>query len=136
MRMAMNLDPNTLILGEDHNMILKTITKMSWNTKRLFQRGRMLHQKQNKMKFACHPCERFVYSPSIELWRKYQMFYNQRNNLKWDNLKRDNLTSSVAVAITDVFRKNGINVSNKFVRIQKIFTKIYDIKNRRVIYGT
>jgi len=43
---------------------------------------------------------------------------------------------SVAVAITDVFRKNGINVSNKVVRILKIFTKIYDIKNRRVIYGT
>jgi len=46
------------------------------------------------------------------------------------------MPSSVAAAITDVFRKNGINVSNKFVRIPKIFTKIYDIKNRRVIYGT
>ena len=43
---------------------------------------------------------------------------------------------SVATAITDVFRKNGINVLNKFVRILKIFTKIYDIKNRGVIYGT
>jgi len=43
---------------------------------------------------------------------------------------------SVAVVITNVFRKNGINVSNKFVRILKIFTKIYNIKNRRVIYGT
>jgi len=42
---------------------------------------------------------------------------------------------SVAVVITNVFRKNGINVSNKFVRILKIFTKIYDIKNHRVIYA-
>jgi hypothetical protein len=71
-------------------MILKTMTKTSWNTKRLFQRGRTLiiHQKQNKTKFACHPCERFVYSPSIELQRKSQMFHNQRNNLKRDNLAR------------------------------------------------
>jgi len=44
--------------------------------------------------------------------------------------------TSVAAAITDVFRKNGISVSNKFVRILKIFTNIYDIKNRGVIYGT
>jgi len=44
---------------------------------------------------------------------------------------------SIVVAITDVFReKNGINVSNKFVKILKIFTKIYDIKNRGVIYRT
>jgi len=34
--------------------------------------------------------------------------------------------SSVAMAITG--KKNGINVSNKFVRILKIFIKIYDIK--------
>ena len=46
------------------------------------------------------------------------------------------VSGSVAAAITDVFRKNGINVSNKFVRILKIFNKIYDIKNRGVIYGT
>ena len=44
--------------------------------------------------------------------------------------------SSVAAAIADVFRKNGINVRNKFVRILKIFTKINDLKNRRVIEGT
>src|ERR1700676_4025796 len=90
MRMAMNLDPNILTLGEDHNMILKTITKTSWNTKRLFQKGRMLimHQKQNKMKFACHPCERFIYLPSVELWKKNWMFHNQMNNLKRDNLMR------------------------------------------------
>jgi hypothetical protein len=42
-------------------------------------------------------------------------------------------TSSVAAAIADVFRKNGINVTNKFVRIMKIFTKINDLKNRGVI---
>src|SRR5882762_8221061 len=90
MRMAMNLDPNILTLGEDHNMILKTITKTSWNTKRLFQRGRMLimHQKQNKTKFTCHPCEQFVYSPSVELRKKNQTFQNQRNGLKRDNLAR------------------------------------------------
>ena len=41
---------------------------------------------------------------------------------------------SVATAITNVFRKNGINVSNKFVRILKIFSKIYDIKNCGAIY--
>jgi hypothetical protein len=40
---------------------------------------------------------------------------------------------SVAVAIADVFRKNRINVRNKFVRILKIFTKINDLKNRGVI---
>ena len=40
---------------------------------------------------------------------------------------------SVAVVITDVFRKKRINVSNKFVRIMKIFTKINDLKNCGVI---
>jgi len=40
---------------------------------------------------------------------------------------------SVATVITDVFRKKRINVSNKFVRIMKIFTKINDLKNRGVI---
>jgi len=35
-RMVMNLDPNTLILGEDHSMILKTKGMATWNTKRLF----------------------------------------------------------------------------------------------------
>ena len=41
--------------------------------------------------------------------------------------------SSVAVVITDVFGKKRINVSNKFVRIMKIFTKINDLKTTRVI---
>jgi len=40
------------------------------------------------------------------------------------------------MAITDVFRKDGIYVSNKFVRVLKNFTKIYDIKNCGVIYRT
>src|ERR1700692_4870653 len=46
---------------------------------------------------------------------------------------KDNGTS-VAAAITDVFRKNGITVSNKFVRILKIFTNIYDIKRAPTLY--
>jgi hypothetical protein len=33
-------------------------------------------------------------------------------------------------------KKNGIYVQNKFAKILKIITKIYDIKSRRVIYGT
>ena len=41
---------------------------------------------------------------------------------------RQNAMSSVATVITDVFRKKRINVSNKFVRIMKIFTKINDLK--------
>ena len=52
------------------------------------------------------------------------------------NLPENWLKPSVAMAITDVFQKNGINVLNKFMRILKIFTKIYDIKNHRVVYGT
>jgi hypothetical protein len=40
---------------------------------------------------------------------------------------------SVAVVVTDVFQKKLINISNKFVRIMKIFTKANDLKNRRVI---
>jgi hypothetical protein len=42
---------------------------------------------------------------------------------------------SVATVITDVFRreKKWINVSNKFMRIMKIFTKINDLKNCGVI---
>jgi hypothetical protein len=80
MRMVMNWDPSIWILGEDHNMILKTkvTTKTSWNTKRLFQRGRMImHQKQKK--FACHPCELFEYLPSVELWRVTWMPHNPWN---------------------------------------------------------
>ena len=42
---------------------------------------------------------------------------------------------SVATVITDVFRreKKWINVSNKFMRIMKIFTQINNLKNRGVI---
>src|SRR5882762_3773575 len=91
-RMVMSWDPNIQILGEDHNMILKTKTKTktSWNTKRLFQRGRMMnmHQKQNKMKFACCPCEQFVSLPSVGLRRETQTFHYQRNNLVRSCLKR------------------------------------------------
>ena len=42
-------------------------------------------------------------------------------------------TLSVATVITNVFQKKQINVSNKFVRIMKIFTKINDLKNCGVI---
>ena len=41
--------------------------------------------------------------------------------------------NSVAMAIANVFRKNRINVGNKFVRILNIFTKINDLKNCGVI---
>ena len=40
---------------------------------------------------------------------------------------------SVAMVITDVFWKKWINVSNKLVRIMKIFTKKNDLKNHGVI---
>src|SRR5712664_342101 len=87
MRMAMNLDHNLLILGEDHNMILKMIAKTSWNIKRLFQKGRMMIGHQKQTKFACRPCERFKYLPSVELRRATWMLHNpwnihQRNRLQ------------------------------------------------------
>jgi len=71
LRMVMNWDSSIRILGEDHNMILKTkaTTKTSWNTKRLFQKGRMMIMHQKQKKFACRPCELFEYLPSEELWR-------------------------------------------------------------------
>jgi len=67
----MNWDPSIRILGEDHSMILKTraTTKTSWNTKRLFQRGRMMMMHQKQKKFACRPCELFEYLLSVELRR-------------------------------------------------------------------
>jgi len=43
------------------------------------------------------------------------------------------LHSSVATAIADVFRKNGINVGRKFARIMKILDKIDNVKSRGVI---
>jgi hypothetical protein len=74
-------DPSIQILGEDHNMILKmkTTMKMSWNTKRLFQRWRMMIMPQKQKKFACCPCELFVYLPSIELQRATWMLHNLWN---------------------------------------------------------
>ena len=44
-------------------------------------------------------------------------------------------TSSVAMVMTDVFQKNEINLLRKFAKIMRIFDKIDDSKNRRVIYG-
>ena len=41
--------------------------------------------------------------------------------------------SSVATAIADVFRKNGINVGREFAKIMKILDKIDDVKSRGVI---
>ena len=41
--------------------------------------------------------------------------------------------NSVATAIADVFRKNGINVGRKFAEIMKILDKIDDVKSRGVI---
>lgn len=41
--------------------------------------------------------------------------------------------TSVATAIADVFRKNGINVGRKFAKIMKILDKIDDVKSRGVI---
>ena len=40
---------------------------------------------------------------------------------------------SVATAIADVFRKNGISVGYKFTKMLKIFDKIDEMKNRGVI---
>ena len=41
--------------------------------------------------------------------------------------------TSVATAIADVFRKNGINVGRKFAEIMKILDKIDDVKSQGVI---
>src|ERR1700676_918369 len=84
MRMVMNWDPSIRILGEDHNMILKTkaTTKTSWNTKRLFQKGRMMIMHQKQKKFACRPCELFEYLPSEELRRVTWMPHKQMNRLQ------------------------------------------------------
>jgi len=43
------------------------------------------------------------------------------------------MPASVATAIADVFRKNGINVGRKFAKIMKILDKIDDVKSRGVI---
>ena len=45
------------------------------------------------------------------------------------------LDNSVATVMTDVFQKNEINLSRKFSKIVRIFDKIDDSKNRRVING-
>src|ERR1700676_3353020 len=81
MRMVINWDPSIRILVEDHNMILKTkvTMKMSWNTKRLFQRGRMMIMHQKQKKFACHLCELFKYLPSVEFQRVTWMPHNPWN---------------------------------------------------------
>jgi hypothetical protein len=44
-----------------------------------------------------------------------------------------NLSSSVATAKADIFRKNAISVENKFAKIMKIFDEINEVKSRRVI---
>ena len=46
---------------------------------------------------------------------------------------RNASADSVATAIADVFRKNGINVGRKFAKIMKILDKIDDVKSRGVI---
>ena len=43
------------------------------------------------------------------------------------------LSSSVATAIADVFRKNAISMGRKFAKMLKIFDKINGIKSQRVI---
>jgi hypothetical protein len=43
------------------------------------------------------------------------------------------LTPSVAMAIADVFRKNGISVGMNLAKILKIFEKIDETKSRGVI---
>ena len=40
---------------------------------------------------------------------------------------------SVATVMTDVFRKNEINLLRKFAKIMRIFDNIDDSKNRGVI---
>ena len=45
-----------------------------------------------------------------------------------------NIPLSVAMVMTNVFRKNGIMVSGKLAKIVRIFVDIGHIKNRGVIY--
>ena len=40
---------------------------------------------------------------------------------------------SVAIVMTDVFHKNGINLLRKFAKIVRIFDKVDDSKNQGVI---
>ena len=48
-------------------------------------------------------------------------------------VREGRLETSVATAIADVFRKNGINVGRKFAKIMTILDKIDDVKSRWVI---
>ena len=52
---------------------------------------------------------------------------------RWKGWDYHRVSTSVATAIADVFRKNGINVGRKFAEIMKILDKIDDVKGRGVI---
>ena len=43
------------------------------------------------------------------------------------------MTISVAMAIADVFPKNAISMGYKFTKMLKVFDKIDEMKNQRVI---
>ena len=43
---------------------------------------------------------------------------------------------SVAVAVADVFSKNGHSIPNKFDKILKIFDRLDDVKSRGVMFFT
>jgi hypothetical protein len=43
---------------------------------------------------------------------------------------------SVATAIADIFRNNGISMGRNLAKILKVFEKIYEAKSRGVISGT
>jgi hypothetical protein len=63
------------------------------------------------------------------------MFVSSLNYLIWQ-LFWECLNLSVAMAIANVFRNNGISMGRNLARILKIFEKIYETKSRGVIYGT
>ena len=44
--------------------------------------------------------------------------------------------ASVAVAVADVFSKNGHSIPNKFDKILKIFDRLDDVKSRGVMFFT
>ena len=60
-----------------------------------------------------------------------QVFWLDSLLLNLNNLA--NAMLSVATVMTDVFRKNEINLLRKFAKIMRIFDNIDDSKNRRVI---
>ena len=60
-----------------------------------------------------------IYNQLQSITRSFTTIYNQLQSI----------TSSVAVAVADVFSKNGHSIPNKFDKILKIFDRLDDVKS-------